>query len=79
MAEAVHVFERLVEVEPLGPGVEVATAALPAVIAVTALVVDVGLGEILAFAQLVENRSGPPMEMRVDDVHGALLPDGVRI
>jgi hypothetical protein len=36
-------------------------------------------GKILALAQLVENRSGPPMEMRVDDVHGALLPDGARI
>jgi hypothetical protein len=52
---------------------------LPAKIAVAALVVDVRPGEFLALAQLVENRSGPPMEMGVDDVHGALLENGQRI
>ncbi len=79
VAQARHVFELPVEIEPLGPGVEMAAAVLPAKIAVAALVVDVRPGEILALAQLVENRSRPPMEMRVDDMHGALLPDGVRI
>src|SRR4029077_19244463 len=74
VAKARHVFELLVEIEPFGPGVEMAAGALPAKIAVATLVVDARLGKILALAQPVENRPGPPMEMRVDDVHGALLP-----
>ena len=79
MAEARHVFELLVEIEPLGPAVEMLAAVGTAPIIVAAARIDPRVGEILALAQLVENRPGPPMEMRVDDVHGALLPSGSRI
>ena len=75
----VHVFELLVEIEPLGPGVEMLAGVGAAPIVVAAARIDPRVGEILALAQLVENRPGPPMEMRVDDVHGALLPNGLKI
>src|SRR5215472_5302567 len=51
-----------------------AARAGAAEIAVAALVIDFGPRELAALAELVENRPGPPMEMGVDDVHGALLP-----
>jgi hypothetical protein len=70
VAEAVHVFELLVEIEPLRPGIEMLAAGGSAHVVVAAALVDPGLGEFAALAQLVENRAGPPMEMRVDDVHG---------
>ena len=78
VAEARHVLELLVEIEPLGPGIEMRAAAGAPHVVVAAALVDFGLGEILALAELVENRPGPPVEMRIDDVHGALLPNGLR-
>ena len=72
VAEAVHVFELLVEIEPLGPGVEMLAGLGPAHVVVAAALVDPSLGEILALAELFENRAGPPMEMRVDDMHGMM-------
>ena len=75
VAEAVHVFELLVEIEPLGPGVEMLAAGVAAHVVVAAALVDARLGEVLALAELLENRAGPPMKMRIDDVHGrAVLP-----
>src|SRR5262249_16890353 len=68
--EPVHVFELLVEIEPFGPAVEeLAGVGAPHVIVAAALV-DSRARIVLALAELVENRPGPPMEMRIDDVHG---------
>jgi hypothetical protein len=65
-----HVFKLLVEIEPLGPGVEVLTASAAAHVVVAATVVDPRLGEAATLAELVEDRTRPPVEVRVDDVHG---------
>src|SRR6185369_12431331 len=70
MAEAVHVFELLVEIEPLGPAVEMLAAVGAASVVVATARVDAGARVVPALAKLVENGSRPPMEMRVDDVHG---------
>ena len=69
VAEAVHVFELLVEIEPLGPAVEMSAAACTARVVVAALAVHRGPRVVLALAQLVEDRARPPMKMRIDDVH----------
>src|SRR5262249_17327310 len=71
VAEAVHAFELLVEIEPLGPAVEVLAAVGAPHVIVAAAPIDPRAGVVLAPGELVENRPGPPMEMRVDDVHGA--------
>jgi hypothetical protein len=39
-------------------------------VVVAAFVVDPRCRITLAFAKALENRPGPPMEMRVDNVHG---------
>jgi hypothetical protein len=72
VTEAVHVFELLVEIEPLGPGVQMLAGLGAAHVVVAATLVDPGRGEPLPLAELFENRAGPPMEMRVDNVHGML-------
>ncbi len=71
VAEAVHVFELLVEIEPLGPGVQVLTGIGAAHVVVAAALVDLAPRVVLPRAELVENRARPPMEMGIDDVHGA--------
>src|ERR1700736_3125210 len=70
VSEPVHVFKLLVEIEPFGPAVEMLSTARAPHVVVAALPVDLGTGIFLAPAKLVENGSGPPMEMRVNDVHG---------
>src|SRR5579862_5545163 len=76
MAEARHIFELLVEIEPFRPGIEMLAAVRATQIIVAAAVVRARSREISALAQLVENRPRPPVEMRIDNVHGALLPIG---
>src|SRR5215469_10232122 len=71
MAEPVHVLELLVEIEPLGPAVDRVAAAGAAPIAVAAASIGRGLGKVRALAELLQDRAGPPVKMRVDDVHGA--------
>src|SRR5580704_16862210 len=51
-----------------------AATDLAAEIAVAAFLVNLGSRKLRALAQLVEERPGPPMKMRVDDVHVSLLP-----
>ena len=75
MAEAVHMLELLVEVEPLGPAVDRLAELGAAPIAVATTVVGRGTGKILALAELLENRPRPPMKMRIDNMHARLLPD----
>jgi hypothetical protein len=48
-------------------------------IVVATALIDPRFREILTLAQLVENRPGPPMKMRIDDVHERLLPNGLKI
>src|SRR5580700_8866355 len=52
-----------------------AATALAAEIAVAAFLVNLGFRKLRALAQLVEERPGPPMKMRVDNVHVSLLSD----
>src|SRR5262249_38210200 len=75
MAEPVHMLELLVEVEPLGPAVEDVIAALLAQIGVAAAVVALRARKAFALAQPLRDRARPPVEMRIDDVHGA-VPNG---
>ena len=72
VAEPVHVRELLVEIEPIGPAVEVRAGAVAAPVVVTAVGVAPSAWESLPLAKLVEHRARPPMEMGVDDVHGFL-------
>src|SRR5258708_1458543 len=69
MAEAIHMLELLVEVEPLGPAVDRLAAAGAAPVAVAAAGIALGPGKVRALAKLIQDRPGPPMEMRVDYVH----------
>src|SRR5262245_60098162 len=70
MAEPVHVLELLVEVEPLGPAAQDIVAAVLAIISVAAAIVDLGARIGPALAHAIGNRARPPVEMRIDDVHG---------
>ena len=47
-----------------------------ALIIIAAAVVDVGAGIIRALAQLLEDGTGPPVKMGVDDVHGSVSVPG---
>ena len=79
MAEPVHVLELLVEIEPLGPAVDRQAAAGAALIAVAAAGVGRGARKVLALAELLQDRPGPPMEMGIDNVHdGAPAGTGAR-
>ena len=49
------------------------TAVRSAHVVIAAALIDARFRKFSAFTQFVENRAGPPMEMRIDDVHGALL------
>ena len=69
VAEAVHVFELLVEIEPLGPGVEMLAGVGAAHVVVAAALVDPALGVLGALAELLEDRARPPVKVGVDDVH----------
>ena len=48
-------------------------AVLPAHVVIAAALVDARFWKIVTLTQSVEDRAGPPMEMQINDVHGALL------
>jgi hypothetical protein len=72
VAKTVKILELLVEIEPLRPAVEMLTTVGAAHIVVTAERIHAGFGKASALAELFENRAGPPVKMRVNDVHGKL-------
>ena len=69
VAERVHRFELAVEIMPFGPTAEHVIAAAFEQARIAAAGVDRRRRASLAFAQRLENRSRPPVEVRIDDVH----------
>src|SRR5262249_37512223 len=70
VAEAVHVRELLVEVEPFLPAVEVGAALGAAPVVVAAARIRHRPRIALAPGERLENGWRPPVEVRIDDVHG---------
>src|SRR6185437_15523229 len=69
MAETVEMREQGIEIEPFAAHIGERPAAFPAAIDIAALAVGRGDREILALANPLENRAGPPVKMGIDDAH----------
>src|SRR3984885_2916225 len=69
MAEAIHVLELPVEIEPFRPGVD-RWASIMSQITVSAAAVAFRARIAAALAELLEDVSRPPVEMGIDDPHG---------
>src|SRR5204863_2944629 len=69
MAKPIHMFELPVEIEPFRPGVERGTSLMSHIV-VSAAVVAFCARVTVAPAKLLEDLSGPPVEMGIDDPHG---------
>src|SRR2546422_4528138 len=72
MAKPIHMFELPVEIEPFRPGVERGTSLMSHIV-VSAAVVAFCARVTVAPAKLLEDLSGPPVEMGIDDPHGVAL------
>src|SRR6266566_7797560 len=68
MAKPIHMFELPVEIEPFRPGVERGTSLMSHIV-VSAAVVAFCTRVTIAPAKLLEDLSGPPVEMGIDDPH----------
>src|SRR5207247_5104647 len=74
MAKPIHMFELPVEIEPFRPGVERGTSLMSHIV-VSAAVVAFCARVTVALAKPLEDLSGPPVEMGIDDPHD--LPESV--
>jgi hypothetical protein len=72
VAKTFQILELLVEIEPFRPAVEMLTTVGAAHVVVTAVRIHSGFGKTSALTELFENRAGPPVKMRVNDLHRKL-------
>ncbi len=74
VAEPVHMFELLVEIEPLRPGIQRRPALMSDIIVAAAGIFLRTADKSLRLQKRLEHAARPPVEMRVDDFHTA-APD----
>jgi hypothetical protein len=74
VAQSVHMGKLIVEIEPFLPAVQRIDAVGVAFVGIATPVIHGDAGIAGALTEMLQKRSGPPVKMGIDDMHGAYSP-----